>query len=306
MRRFRESSIKNKLTAAFMFSAAAVLVGVFLAISIVWTVYFRGAVREDLSSIAEVVGKASVAGVLFEDKAAIDEALRSLEAREDILSACVVDSNLRILGRYFRPGEPGKPCPLTGIEDPADPTWADPDLVAAIRFEAKGLLPLGRTLAVVEDVEEDGRVVGTIVIRSSMEKFRQVMKWSATIMIGILAAACLLAFVLSRYLARVLSRPIEKLAGTMNAVLEKKDYSVRGAKQADDELGYLFDGFNSILDQVQERDRAVELRTLELREALSRLHAAKEAAEEANRSKSQFLANMSHEIRTPMNGILGT
>ena len=35
------------------------------------------------------------------------------------------------------------------------------------------------------------------------------------------------------------------------------------------------------------------------------LRLAKDAAEAANRGKSQFLANMSHEIRTPMNGVLG-
>jgi PAS domain S-box-containing protein len=35
------------------------------------------------------------------------------------------------------------------------------------------------------------------------------------------------------------------------------------------------------------------------------LKLAKEAAEEANRTKSMFLANMSHELRTPLNAILG-
>jgi signal transduction histidine kinase len=35
------------------------------------------------------------------------------------------------------------------------------------------------------------------------------------------------------------------------------------------------------------------------------LKAAKEGAEQANRSKSQFLANMSHELRTPLNAVIG-
>jgi nitrogen fixation/metabolism regulation signal transduction histidine kinase len=104
---------------------------------------------------------------------------------------------------------------------------------------------------------------------------------------------------LSSLLQRIISLPVLNLARTAKLISQKKDYSVRAEKfHRDDEIGVLIDGFNEMLTEIQSqqselrdhREHLEELvvkRTQALRESVTAFRKAKEAAETANRAKSE-------------------
>ncbi len=67
----------------------------------------------------------------------------------------------------------------------------------------------------------------------------------------VLAGSVLIAFFISNFLQKQISMPIISLADTARAVSEQKDYSVRAEKHTGDELGFVIDAFNSMLEQIQ-------------------------------------------------------
>jgi signal transduction histidine kinase/CheY-like chemotaxis protein len=270
--RFRNISIGKKLT--------VIILSCCFLVSISITAIFVGqelhnARRDmihDLEGLAKVIGINCIAPLEFDDPDTAVEVLSSLSSRPQIIQAAVYTLDGNLFSQYRK--NTAAPSISKRLEDRTD--------TAVFR---DGALDLYLT------IQEKNRFLGTIYLQASMEKFHSKLARYAYLSCAIIVGVFFLAWFLSSRLQWVISGPISSLAATMERVRNEKDYTIRARKKSEDELGVLTDGFNSMLEDIQQH--GIELMK------------AKKEAEDASRTKSQFLANMSHEIRTPMNGVIG-
>jgi len=162
-----------------------------------------------------------------------------------------------------------------------------------------------KQLYVTQPVLQGDTLVGRVVLQYQLNSIYETFLRDIIATVSILLLMMILVIPIARFLGSSLSRPIEALKNTMHEVSRHNNFSIRAKKETDDEIGFLVDQFNTMLDRLEDHDDKLKEYHINLETSVKELKLAKEKALQAASSKAQFLANMSHEIRTPMNGVLG-
>ncbi len=307
--KFRNISIQRKVMSIMVLQSTIVLILVSLAVVANVAIVKYREVKEDLASLTDIVALNTSSALAFDDRIAAQETLNGLKEKKHVLSAYIFDSKGAVFALYrsYSAGHYGK--------DPID-------LLKEATVKDGGLI-LDDDIEAIKSITIDGQTIGTVLIQSDLSLLYSQLRHFIIIISTVFISALLLTYALSKGFQRVITRPVIKLAQTMQLVSSNADFSLRVEKQSLDEVGSLFDGFNTMLAEIQKRDDSIAAYRESLEDAIikrtgeltatnqaleisiSDLYVAKKAAEVANLAKSQFLANMSHEIRTPMNGIMG-
>lgn len=217
---------------------------------------FRQSVRANVATLANVVASNSSAALAFNDKEDALDVLNAFDAEENIVIAALYDLEGNLFAKY--------------PADTNDEVFPDMRDTPYYWFQDKHLMGF-------EEVSQKGEKQGMLYLQSDLKSLYRQLGIYALIGLSLIAVSMLVAFLLSRFLQRMISTPILLLEQTAKVVSKEHDYSVRALKIGNDEVGSLTDAFNVMLSQIQRQneeilsfnqklEQKVNERTLELKQ----------------------------------------
>ena len=206
----------------------------------------------ELSTEADILALATAPALAFDDRPTAQHTLTAVQARPAVLIAALYDPQGRLFAEYVRNGQSASKLLRAGA--------------------SSGVSFSGDHIELIRRVTEHNEWLGTLYLQAHYDVWGSVRDYAG--ILGLVTAVSLLAaLVLSTMLQRALTAPLVTMATVARQVVEGRDFSLRAPQTTEDEVGVVVQAFNSMLDEVQARARAVELSNAALRESEARFRA---------------------------------
>ncbi|HVG54114.1 MAG TPA: ATP-binding protein [Vicinamibacterales bacterium] len=285
---FRDLPIRRKLLLLTLATTGAALLVASTGFLTWDIVERRREIKEDVEAESQVLPESMAASITFDRPEEVERTLALLEIRPHVRFACAYKTNGQRVGSYSRNRER---CPAA---PPAESSFG------------------WNTYEIRSDITYEGDHAGIFYMSRDMADVHRRLAVGTSIILALLILAVSAALALARRMQRSVSEPLLDLADIARRISASRDYSIRAAPMANDEIGVVVRSFNEMLDQIADRTAELSKANAELKhEIVERKKverdriAALERERDANRLKDEFLATLSHELRTPMNAVLG-
>jgi two-component system sensor histidine kinase/response regulator len=242
----RQLSLRRKLTLIIMINTFVALCAAGLGFAEYGVRRFKQVGQQDLEALAKIIGTNCTAPLAFKDPNSAREILQALAVKPHITAAVIYDRDGIPFAAYQR-GQSGRSFTPPPLENENSRFTSD-------------------SVVIFQEINFQGEKVGTVFLQGDRGEDKQLLQAYLLYFAIIIAAVSLGAYAMAGRLQRPISTPILELAWTMKMVTGSRDYSIRAGKRSEDEVGVLIDGFNQMLEQIQNRD--IEL--LHAREGLER------------------------------------
>src|ERR1051325_3619450 len=243
----RGTTIKRKLMLVALLTTSFALLLMGTAIITYEFVTFRRSLALNMAVLAQIIASNSTASLAFQDPKSAQEILGALSAERQISAAAIYDQNGNIFARF--------PIKVPRSSFPARPG-------------PKGYTFQRSHLLMCQPISQEGARLGTIYIKADLGEMYQRFRFYGALLVTVSACSFLGAIMLTTTLQRRISLPILHLAKVATAVSTRQDYSDRGTKYGNDEIGQLTEAFNQMLITIGESNSALSDSEERLRLAL--------------------------------------
>lgn len=281
-----ELSIRGKLSLIILAVSLLLLLLISTALITNERIKLKQNLRTDMFALAEIMGTNTGVSIVFDDDKTANDVLASLKAKANIEEAYVFTDNDERFASYIRPDfEPTQILEkLTEHRHYATFSQILPDEV--FLFEEKHA-------EVFKIIELENRVIGTIYIQSDLEAFNERLYWYIVIMFSVMLVSLILALLLAIKLQSIITTPVYRLLSTIHRVSAEQDYRLRTEKTSNDEIGQLIDGFNGMLNNIEQRDQEI----ISLNEKLSKENQRMGAELNVTRKLQQMVLPTQQELQ---------